>query len=51
LDENKIDDIDLYKFKLNIGCRKIDDNFINKLLKYDYLIISFGETAFYILYI
>jgi len=49
LDDNKINDIDLYKFKLNIDYKKIDDNYINKLLNYDYLIISGGETAFYIL--
>lgn len=49
LDDNEINNIDLYKFKLDIDYKKIDYIYINKLLNYDYLIMSGGETAFYIL--
>jgi len=49
LNDNEINDISLYKFKLDTDYKKIDYNYINKLLNYDYLIISGGETAFYIL--
>ncbi len=44
-----LSDIDLYAFKLDYDYMKIDEKFIKKLLNYDYIIISGGETAFYIL--
>ena len=49
LDEDAVNDVDLYVFRLNIDYKRIDEEFIEKLSNYDYIIISGGETAFYIL--
>ncbi len=49
LDGDVVNDIDLYAFRLNMDYKKIDKKFIKKLSNYDYIIISGGETAFYIL--
>ncbi len=49
LDGDVVNDIDLYAFRLNTDYKEIDEKFIKKLSNYDYIIISGGETAFYIL--